>query len=64
MMNYIWKQIATRWRTVERDNESDVSIEEITEGLINEIQMDGLLTNAFVFLDSEKEDDDEDDDWP
>lgn len=63
-MENIWKQIAACWRTVEKDSESDVSIEELTDKLIDEIQESGLLTNAYEFLDSEKDEDHEDDDWP
>ncbi|MED4689667.1 hypothetical protein [Peribacillus frigoritolerans] len=63
-MNNIWKQVATSWRTVEKDSDSDVSIEELTDELMDEIQESGLLTNTYEFLDSEKDEDDEDDDWP
>jgi len=61
-MNNIWKRVAASWRTVEKDSGSDVSIEELTEELMEKIQEVGLLKNTYDFLDSEE--DDEDDDWP
>ncbi|WP_035432010.1 hypothetical protein [Bacillus sp. UNC322MFChir4.1] len=61
-MNSVWKQVAISWRTFEKDICSDVSIEELTDKLMNEIQEGGLLTNTYEYLDLEE--DDEDDDWP
>jgi hypothetical protein len=62
-MDDIWKQLASSWRTFILDKEADISIEILTEVIIDEIQKGELITNAFDYLD-ENENNDDDDDWP
>ncbi len=61
-MDDIWKQLASSWRTFILDKEPDISIEILTEVIIDEIQKDELITNAFDYLDENENNDD--DDWP
>lgn len=58
-MDDIWKHLASSWRTFINDKEPDISIEILTEVIVDEIQKGELITNAFDYLDEN-----DDDDWP
>ncbi|KMP38527.1 hypothetical protein TU52_00595 [Bacillus cereus] len=61
-MNNIWRQIATNWRTLENDIDSEVLIEELTNDALNMVLVEDSFKSALEYLDEEENDDD--DDWP
>jgi hypothetical protein len=62
----IWKNVASKWRTVEDTVQPLSIVEEITMKAAKEIKEKGLLVTALDYLTSDHghDEEDEDDDWP